>query len=330
VLQSLSTATLRALAGAFLAVCALHPGMARGQGYPAKPVRLIVAFAAGGPADLFARALANEMSSELGQQVFVENRTGAAGVAGIDAVAKSAPDGYTLGLAGAAALSSVPFMIAKMPFDWQKDLTMLTLVARVPEVITINAKLSARTGAEFVAYAKANPGKISFGSAGVGSITHLAAELFKTEAKIDIVHIPYRGAAPAVNDLLGGHVDMVVADVPVLLPHIQAGEIRAIAVTSASRTKTLPDVPTTAEVGYPKVLSDNWYGLVAPAGLPANIVEKIHTAAVAALKSSELAKQFALQAAIPSPTSPAEFSAFVKSEQAKWGPVVTATGAKFE
>lgn len=306
------------------------PGVASAQDYPTRPIRMVVAFAAGGPADLFARALAGGMGAALGQQIVIENRTGAAGLVGIDGVAKSQPDGYTLGLAGAAALSTVPFMVTRMPFDWEKDLALLTLVSRVPEVVTVTPKLGVSTIPELVAYAKANPGKINFGSAGAGSITHLAGELLKTEAKIDISHVPYRGAAPAINDLIGGHVQMVVADVPVLLPHIKAGTIKALAVTSANRTKALPEVPTTAEVGYPKVLSDNWYGLVAPAGLPAEIMAKIRKVAISALQSSDLAKQFETQEAVASPTSPEEFASFVRAEQAKWGPLVAATGAKLE
>jgi tripartite-type tricarboxylate transporter receptor subunit TctC len=197
-------------------------------------------------------------------------------------------------------------------------------------VMVVNRGLGASTVAAFVAHARANPGKVSFGSAGAGSITHLAGELFKAEAKVDIVHVPFRGAAPAVNDLLGGHVQMVVADVPVLLPHIQSGAVATLAVTSGARTRILPDVPTTTEAGYPGVLSDNWYGLVAPPGLPPEIRQKLHAAALAALRAPELAARFESQAAIPSPTSPEEFAAFVAAERAKWGPLVKATGARLD
>ena len=308
----------------------LWPAAAWAQTYPVKPIKLIVPFPAGGPADLFARSLGSGLGAELGQQIIIENRAGTGGLAGVDALAKSGPDGYTIGINGAAALSAIPFMVSKMPFDWQKDLALLTLVARVPEVVVIHPSLAANTLQDLVAYARANPRKISYGSAGTGSITHLAVELLKTEAKIDLVHVPYRGAAPAVNDLLGGHVQMVVLDTPVLLPHIRAGAVKALAVTSATRSAALPDVPTTGEAGFKSVLSDNWYGLSAPAGVPPDVLDKLHKAVVATLRSAELKKQFDSQDAVPSPMTPSEFASFVKAEQAKWGPVVVATGAKLE
>ena len=318
------------VAGLLLSVTALLPAAGWAQSYPAKPIKLIVPFPAGGPADLFARVLGGGMSAELGQQVVIENRAGVGGLTGVDALAKGAPDGYTIGLNGAAALSAIPFMVSKMPFDWQKDLALLTLVARVPEVVVIHPSLAANTLQDLVAYARANPRKISYGSAGTGSITHLAVELLKTEAKIDLVHVPYRGAAPAVNDLLGGHVQMVVLDTPVLLPHIRAGTVKALAVTSLTRSAALSAVPTTGEAGFKSVLSDNWYGLSAPAGVPPDVLDKLHKAAVATLRSAELKKQFDSQDAVPSPMTPSEFASFVKAEQAKWGPVVVATGAKLE
>jgi tripartite-type tricarboxylate transporter receptor subunit TctC len=200
----------------------------------------------------------------------------------------------------------------------------------VPEVLVVHPSVNVATLQDLVAYARANPKKINFGSAGTGTITHLAVELLKAEAKIDLVHVPYRGAAPAVNDLLGGHFEMIVLDTPVLLPHIRAGKVKPLAVTSATRSGALPDVPTTGEGGFKTVLSDNWYGLSAPAGVPADILDKLHKAATTALRSPELKKQFDSQDAVPAPTTPAEFATFVKSEQAKWGPVVTATGAKLE
>jgi tripartite-type tricarboxylate transporter receptor subunit TctC len=321
---------LLALPAAALLLASQLPRTAWAQAFPTKPIKLLVPFPAGGPADLFGRALANGLPAELGQQIVIENRAGAGGVAGVDALAKSAPDGYTIGLNGAAALSAIPFMVSKMPFDWQKDLALLTLVVRVPEVLVVHPSLPVNTLQELVAYARANPRKINYGSAGIGTITHLAVELLRTEAKIDVVHVPYRGAAPAVNDLIGGHVQMVVLDTPVLLPHIRAGTVKALAVTSQTRSGALPDVPTTVEAGFKTVQSDNWYGLSAPAGVPPEIFDKLHKAVVSTLRSAELKKLFDSQDAVPAPTSPAEFAAFVKAEQAKWGPVVVATGAKLE
>jgi tripartite-type tricarboxylate transporter receptor subunit TctC len=306
------------------------PAPAFAQGYPNKPIKLIVPFPAGGPADLFARVLGNGMSAELGQQVIIENRAGAGGVAGVDAVAKAAPDGYTIGLNSASPVSIIPFMVSKMPFDWQTDLSLITLVVRVPEVMVVHPSVPVRSLQELVDYARANPRKINFGSAGTGTLTQLAVELLKIEAKIDLLHVPYRGAAPAVNDLIGGHVQMATLDTPVLLPHIRSGAVKALAVTSATRSSALPDVPTTGEAGFKKVNSDNWYGLVAPAGVPADILDKLHKAATTALRSAEVKKQLESQDAVPSPMSPGEYAAFIKSEQAKWGPVVTTNGIKLE
>jgi tripartite-type tricarboxylate transporter receptor subunit TctC len=323
------SSTRRALICA-LTAAALLPTAASAQPFPNRPIKLIVPFAAGGAADLFGRSLASGLSAELGQQVVVETRGGAGGLTGVDALAKSAPDGYTICLAGAAALSAIPFMLSKMPFDWQKDLALLTLVVRVPEVLTVQPALGVNSFAEFVAYARANPGKINFGSAGAGSITHLAGELVKSEVKLDLVHVPYRGVGPAIGDMVGGHIQMIVGDVPFMLPHIRSGAIKALAVTSGARSSALPEVPSTAELGYPAINSDNWYGLVAPAGTPAEILDKLRRATVSVLTSAELKKQFDSQNAAPSPTTPQEFAAFVLAEQAKWGPVVRATGAKLE
>jgi tripartite-type tricarboxylate transporter receptor subunit TctC len=319
----------RALLSA-LAVAPLWSPAARAQAFPNRPIRMIVPFAAGGAADLFGRSLANALSAELGQQVVVEIRAGAGGLTGVDATAKSAPDGYTICLAGAAALSAIPFMVSKMPFDWRKDLALLTLVVRVPEVLIVHPALGVDTLVDLVAYARAHPGKINFGSAGAGSITHLAVELLKTEADINLVHVPYRGIGPAVSDMLGGHIQLIVADVPFLLPHIRSGATKALAVTSAARIAALPDVPAIAELGSPAVNSDNWYGLVVPARTPEDVLDTLRKAAISALTSAELKKQFESQNAAPSPTTPAEFAAFVRAEQAKWGPVVLATGVKLD
>jgi len=300
------------------------------QPFPNRPVKLVVTFAAGGAADLFARTLASAMGSELGQQVFIEVHAGAGGLTGVDFAAKSPADGYTICFAGAAALSAMPFMLSKMPFDWQKDLALISNVVRVPEAIVVSPSLGVATLPALVDYARAHPGKINFGSAGLGTITQLGSELLKAEANIDIVHVPYRGVAPAMTDLLGGQLQMLVADVPFLLPQIKAGAIKALALTSAERISALPDLPTTAEVGYPRVTSDNWYGLVAPAGTPPALIERLNKAAVAALKSDELKKQFDTFNAVPAPTTPQQFAAFILAEQAKWGPLVIKAGVRLD
>src|SRR5262249_21514094 len=270
--------------------------------YPSKPVRLVVGFPAGGPADIFGRSFAQALGTELSQPVIVENKSGVGGVLGIDGVAKSAPDGYTLGFNNQGSVAMAPYALSKMPFNPNKDLAFITTVVRVPEVVVVTPSLPVSTLAELIDYAKKNPGKINFGSAGAGGITHLACELLKSEAHIDVVHVPYKGAAPAVSDLLGGQVQMGIFDVPVVLPHIQQHKFKALAVTSAKRATPLPDVPTTGELGYPKVISDNWYGLVAPAGTPPAVQKRIHDAAVAALRSPALAEQFATDGGVPAPS----------------------------
>jgi len=306
----------------------LAAGAVSAQSYPTKPVKLVVGFPAGGPADIFGRTFAQALSNGLGQPVIVENKSGVGGVLGIDSVAKSSPDGYTLGFNNQGSVAMAPYALTRMPFDPSKDLALITTVVKVPEVVVVNPSLQVKTLADLIDYAKANPGKIAFGSAGAGGITHLACELLKSEAKIDVLHVPYKGAAPAVSDLLGGQVQMGIFDVPVVLPHILSGKLRALAVTSAKRAPSLPGVPTTAEVGYPRVISDNWYGLVAPAGTPPAVLKKIHDASVAALKSPALIEQFAKVSGIPAPSTQEEYAKFLGEEQQRWGTIIKAIGFK--
>jgi tripartite-type tricarboxylate transporter receptor subunit TctC len=313
---------------ALTCIALLFPGAASAQSYPTRPVHLIVGFPAGGPADIFGRTFAQALIAGLAQPVVVENKSGVGGVLGIDMVAKAPPDGYTLGFNNQGSVAMAPYALSKMPFNPNKDLALITTVVRVPEVVVVNPSLPVNNLAELIAYAKAHPGKINFGSAGAGGITHLACELLKVEAKIDVVHVPYKGAAPAVADLLGGQVQMGIFDVPVVLPHIRSGKFRALAVTSAKRAPPLAEVPTTAEVGYPKVISDNWYGLVAPAGTPSAVLKRIHEAAIAALRSPALLEQFAKVSGIPAPSTPEEYATFLGEEQARWSAIIKAIGFK--
>jgi len=296
--------------------------------WPSRPVRLVVPFPAGGPSDLLARPLALGMSENLGQPVIVENKGGAGGVIGVDSVAKSAPDGYTIAFNNCSSLAISPYSLSSIPYKVDKDFALITAVARVPEVLVVNPQLPVNTFAELIAYAKANPGKINFGSAGSGSITHLAGELLNVEAGVQLVHVPYKGAAPAVSDLLGGQVQMAILDVPVVLPHIRSGKFKALAVTSDRRSGALPEVPTTVELGYPKVTSDNWYGLVVPAATPGDVVKRIHAAAMAALRAPALIEQYDKVSAVPMPDTPQEYAAFIASEQAKWSKIVAKIGFK--
>ena len=243
-------------------------------------------------------------------------------------MAKAAPDGYTLAMNSFSSVAMAPFSLSTIPYDPRRDLALITTVVRVPEVLVVHPLLPANTFAELIAYARSNPGKVNFGSAGSGSITHLAGELLKAEAKVDMVHVPYKGAAPAVNDLLGGQVQMGIFDVPVVLPHVRAGKLRALAVTSAKRAASLPEVPTTAEAGYARVNSDNWYGLVAPIATPPEILKRIHAAAMAALQSPAVVEQFAKVSGTAAPSTPEEYSVFLAAEQAKWGAIIRAIGFK--
>jgi len=306
----------------------LAPLVVCAQTYPSKPIRMIVPFPAGGPADIFGRGLAQGMSSELGQPVIIENIGGVGGVLGVERALKSAPDGYTLGFNSGSTLSIAPYSFAKLPYDVKKDAALITLVVRVPEVLAVHPSLPVSKLAELVEHARKNPGKVNFGSAGGGSITHLAGELLKSEARIDLVHVPYKGAAPAVNDLVGGQVQMGIFDVPILLGHIRSGKLKALAVTSTVRAPTLPDVPTTAELNYPNVTSDNWYGRVVPVATPADIQKRLNSAAVAALRSPAVAEQFAKVGGLASPSTPQEYAAFLAKEQEKWSRVVSAIGFK--
>src|SRR4051812_10129767 len=308
----------------FLFFCSL----AVAQGYPNKPVKLIIGFPPGGPADIFGRAFAQALSASLGQPVIVENKSGVGGVIGVDSAAKAAPDGYTLAFNNQGAVAMAPFSVGSMPFDTKKELALITTVGKFPEVVFAHPSLGVSTLAELLAKAKTSPGRINYGSAGAGGITHLAGELLKAEAGIDIVHVPYKGAAPAVADLLGGQVQMGIFDVPVVLPHIKSGKLKALAVTTAQRVPTLPEVPTTGELGYPKVISDNWYGLVAPVGTPAEVLKRIHIAAVGALRTGALEEQFAKVGGMAAPATPQQYAAFLAAEQAKWGRIIKAIGFK--
>ncbi len=326
-MRTLSRLALSLLAAAALAG-AVVPESARAQAYPSKPVRLVVGFPPGGPADLFARVLAQGLATAFGQPVIVENKAGAGGVVGVDSVAKAAPDGYTLAMNSFSSVALSPFSMSSMPYDPKKDLALITTVVRVPEVLVVHPSLPANSFAELIAHARANPGKVNFGSAGSGSITHLAGELLKAEAQVDLVHVPYKGAAPAVNDQLGAQVQMGIFDVPVVLPHIRSGKLRALAVTSAKRAPSLPEVPTTGEAGFPRVNSDNWYGLVAPIATPPEVLRRIHAAAIEALKSPTVTEQFGKVSGTSAPSTPEEYAAFLATEQAKWGAIIKAIGFK--
>ena len=303
---------------------------AHAQDYPNRTIKFVVPFPAGGPADTISRILTDKMAGLIGQSMVIENRAGAGGLTGIASVAKAEPDGYTLAIAPSSGLAMNVNLRENMPFHPLKDLALITQIVSVPEILVVNEKVPVNTLAELVSMAKAQPGKLVFASTGLGGMPHLAMELLKLTAQIDLVHVPYTGAAPAVNDLLGGHVQMMFADVPVLLGSIQSGKLRALAIGSKTRLASLPLVATTAELGMPQVEADNWYGLVAPIATPQAIIAKIHSAATQALHSAEVRDKLAAQGAIAVGNSAAEFSSYVKSEIERWGGVIAATGIKLK
>src|SRR3984893_10465994 len=304
------------------------PLSASAQDYRSKPIRLVVPFPPGGPSDIIGRVLGQKMQELLGQLVIIDNRAGAGGVLGTDNVAKSEPDGYSIAIASAGALAISSALQEKVLYDSLKDLAAITLVAKVPELLVASTTVPVSNVKELVALAKAKPGAINYGSTGPGSMPHLAGELFRTSAQIDIVHVPYRGAASAVNDLVGHQVQIMFLDVPILLPQIQAGAIKALAVGSKLRVPSLPDLPTMNALGYPQIEADNWYGMVAPARTPRPIIAKLNAAAVAAMKAPEVQEKLASQGAILIGDTPEQFAAYMASEIVKWAKVVQAAGIK--
>jgi tripartite-type tricarboxylate transporter receptor subunit TctC len=312
--------------GRLLVIVALlaSPAFAADE-FPSKPIRLIVPFPPGGPNDLIARVVGQRMSDSFKQPVIIDNRGGQAGVLGTDAVAKAAPDGYTIGIVSASAIVISPRM-EKIAYDPQKDLQPITLVATVPEMLVVARDVPANNMSELVALAKAQPGKLNFASAGVGGLPHLAGELFKLTAKIDIVHVPYRGAAPAINDLLGQQVQMTFLDLPVILAQIKAGNLKPIALGARERAKQAPDVPTTAEVGMPDLLIENWYGMIGPAGLPRDVLDKINRVAVEAMSDPSVKEKLGDQGLTLVPQKPEEFRAFIAADAIRWAKVIKNAG----
>jgi len=303
------------------------PAAAAAEDFPSKPIRLIVPFPAGGPNDIIARVVGQRMSDLIKQPVVIDNRGGQGGVLGTDAVAKSAPDGYTIGIVSAGALAISPSM-EKVAYDTLTDLAPVTLVATVPEMLVVATSVPANNMSELIALAKAQPGKLNFASSGPGSLPHLAGELFKLTAKIDIVHVPYRGAAPAVNDLLGQQVQMTFLDLPALLPQIKAGALRPIAIGSPDRAPTAPDVPTTAEAGLPELRIENWYGMVAPKGTPDTIVTALNKIAIEAMADASVKEKLATQGATLVGDTPDQFRAFIDAEIRKWAKVIRDAGVE--
>jgi tripartite-type tricarboxylate transporter receptor subunit TctC len=324
-MKSISRRTVLIAGGA-----AILSGSARAEDFPSRPVRIIVPYPAGGSNDIIARVLAQKLSEREGQQFFVENRAGASGNIGAEAVAVAAPDGYTLLLTAPPPLSTNVALYKSLPFQPATAFAPVSLLATVPIVLMVNPQLPVRNVQELVALAKAKPGTLNFGSSGIGSTNHLAGELLKSMTGIDIVHVPYKGAAPAMNDLIAGHIPMMFDNMPAVLPQVKGGSVRAIAVAGAKRAAALPDVPTVAESGVPGFEAFAWFGLVAPAKAPPAVLEKLQSGIAAILATDDMTKRLAELGAEPGTVSGAEFRRFLAADTAKWTRIIQISGATVE
>ena len=318
---------LRYLLGALLlgAFAAVHA-----QPYPSKPIRIVVPFPVGGIADLYSRIIGARLTEAWGQPVLVENRAGAGGNIGADLVAKSTPDGYTLvtGTVGTHAVNVSLF--AKLPYDPVADFAPISLIAEADGLLVVHPSIPARSVAELIAYARTKPGGLNFASAGMGTASHLSGELFKSMAKVEMAHVPYKGNVPAITDLLAGQTALIFATMPTVLPHAKAGKLRALASTGSARAAATPELPTVAEAALPGFDVTNWIGLFAPAGTPADTVRRLNAEVARTMQSPDMKARLAGEGARYYATTPEQFGAYVKAEIAKWAPVVRASGARVD
>jgi len=309
-------------------VLAAMPSLATAQAYPAKPIRWISPWPAGGANDIFSRAIGQKIGESLGQQVLVDNRPGAAGTIGSDIAAKAPADGYTLVMGSSPTHAIAPALYPALPYDPLRDFSAVTLVGSVPNVLVLHPSVPAKTVKEFIAVAKARPGKLNFASTGNGTSQHLSAELFKFMAGLDMVHIPYKGTAPALTELVAGQVDLAFENMPALIPHIQAGRLRALAVTTTKRSAVMPELPTIAEAALPGYDASVWFGVFAPAGTPRPVVDRLHGEILKALQTQDLKSRMVALGTDVSGMGPDDFSAYVRKEIPKWANLVKAAGVK--
>ncbi len=310
-------------------VAVLGVAHAQTPGYPAKPIRLVVPFTPGGSTDILARAIGQELTKAWGQSVIVENVPGAGGSIGADKVAKASADGYTLLMGHIGTLAVNPSLYPRLPYNPVKDFVPVAWVARVPNVMVVHPGVPAKTLKEFAAYARVNPGQLNYGSGGNGSAANLATEYFKVQTGTSLVHIPYRGTAPAVTDLVGGQIQVMFTGVPAVISQIRSGQLRALGVSSPKRLDVLPDLPTVAEaLGVKDFEADQWYGVVAPTGTPREIVARLNTQINQALNAPELKSRLAAEGAVATPNSPEVFGQLIESEIARWKPVITSGRVK--
>jgi tripartite-type tricarboxylate transporter receptor subunit TctC len=311
-------------------VLALGCTLAHAQGYPSKPVRMLVPFAAGGTTDVLARLVGQKLSERLGQQFVIENRPGANGNLGTEIVAKSAPDGYTIALIFDGTIAINPAVYRKLPFDPQKDLVPIGNVAQVPLIVVVHPAVPGKNLAEFIAYARANPGRLNYSSAGPGSTGHLTGELLKARAGIDIVHISYKGGGQAVQDLLGGQIQMLLTGLPTVEGHLKGGKLRALAFTSERRVPGAPDVPTLSESGYPGLVVASWYGLFAPAATPQEIVRRLNAELNRILQAADVRERLTALGVEPTGGTPEQFAETIRVDTLRWAKVVNDAGIRLE
>lgn len=317
---------VRRLAAGLAAVASLVAAPAALAAYPEKPIRLIVGFSAGGTTDVVARIVGKEVGEALGEPVVVENRPGAGSNIAAEMVARADPDGYTLLMV--AVTSAINHTLYKnLKFDLTTDFDPVALAVRVPNVLVVNPEVKANSVDELVALLKANPGQVNFASSGSGTSIHMAGELFKLRADVDVAHIPYKGSANALTDLIGGQVQYMFDNMPSAWPHVESGKLRALAVTTADRSKTAPDLPTMQEAGFKDFDVSSWFGVIGPKGMPAEVVEKLNKSIREALAKPEVRERLEGLGAVPADTTPEQFGQFIKTEVDTWGPVVTASGA---
>ncbi len=318
----------RAFLVSFVALASVSAPAADGQVYPSKPIHFVVPYPAGGPLDTVARLLGQKVSESVKQPVIVENKAGAGGNIGAEAVAKSAPDGYTI-LMGAVATHAVnPTLYAHIPYDPVRDFAPVTQVASTPNVLVVNPSIPVASVQEFIAYAKAHSGQLNFGSGSTGSAGHLAGELFKSMAGVEMTHSPYKGAAPAMQDLIGGQIQLMFDNLASALTQVRAGKVKALAVTTAKRSALAPDLPTIAESGLPGFDISTWFGIFAPAGTPRDVLERLHAEFTRALAMPDIREKMLNLGAEPVASTPDEFAAYIRSEAAKYARVIKASGAK--
>jgi tripartite-type tricarboxylate transporter receptor subunit TctC len=310
------------------ALSALLPVLATAQNYPAKPIRWISPWPAGGANDIFSRAIGQKIAESMGQQVLVDNRPGAAGTIGSDIAAKTPADGYTLVMGSSPTHAIAPALYPALPYDPVRDFAAVTLVGSVPNVLVLHPTVPAKTVKELIAVAKARPGKLNFASTGNGTSQHLSAELFKFMAGVDMVHIPYKGTAPALTELVAGQVDLAFENMPALVPHIQAGRLRALAVTTAKRSAIMPELPTIAEAALPGYDASVWFGVFVPAGTPRPVIDRLHAEILKALQTPDLKSRMVSMGTEVSGMGPDDFSAYVRREIPKWANLVKAAGVK--